>query len=310
MTIKYTPRDFGGFPCSGDADSVCKSIAVARKKAEEGKSVARWEEYLCARFDEWVAWGDKRHTVVKPKGGRVSFVPGHRLGGKLLFEQPELTFTFEQILQTSIPLRALFNDGYDTARAAEELLRACHYRALVNQQEAPARHEQPEKYLATVSFEEGIQHITGNQRDDRAKERFFELVELEQAEAVFSGMFPTPGCFCDPQYPERVEALLEGLRPPVTPPAAEAERYQCEGFTLDEVERLTLARNWHIETGWIKGKPVTKSFAEKSVSNEEKACVAEGDRNPSKADTPTKKMDGPGKKSHEASVSIRQRRPK
>ena len=304
MTIKYTPRDFGGFPCSGDADSVCKSIAVARKKAEEGKFVARWEEYLCARFDEWVAWGDKRHTVVKPKGGRVSFV-----AGKALLE-PEPAFTFEQILQTSVPRRALFNSGYATARAAEELLKACHYRARANQQKARARNEQPEKYLATVSFEEGIQHITGNQRDDRAKERFLELVELVQAEAVFSGMFPEPGCFCDPQHPERVEALLEGTRPSVAPPVEEAERYQDEGFTLDEMERLTLARNWHIETGWIKGKPVTKSFTEKSVSNEEKACVAEGDRNPSKSDAHTKKVDGPGKKSDEASVSERQRRPK
>jgi hypothetical protein len=298
MTIKYVPRDFGGFPRSGDADSVSKCVAVARKKAKQGKPVTLWEEYLCKRFDEWRSWADKRHTIVKPEGGRVSFVAGK---APVPFG-PEPTFTFEQILQTSLPLRALFNNGHETAKAAEELLRACHYRARANQQKARDKNE-PKKYLPMVSFEEGSRHITGNQRDERAEERFSELMELEQAEAVFSGMFPEPWFFCDPTHPDRVEALFEGTRPSVAPPTEEVERYQAEGFTLDDVERLTLARNSYIQAGYIKGKPVTKLF-------EKKACVAEGDNKKPKADAHKKKADGLGKKSDKASVAKRQPKPK
>lgn len=261
-----TLQDFGGFPYRGDADSVAQSVQVARQKAKEKKDIHLWQKYLIARFEEWLSWADKRHTIVKPERGRVSFV-----AGKALFEL-EPTFTFEQILQTSLPLRALFNDGHATARAAEELLRACHYLARANQQKARARNEQPEKYLPTVSFEEGVCYITGNQNSTRAKERFSELLELVQAEAVFSGMFPEPGCFCDPRHPERVEQLLEGTRPHVAPPKEEAERYQDEGFTLEEVERLTQARNRYIalprdrrnKTKWIDGDPVTEPFVKKA----------------------------------------------
>ena len=60
MTITYLVPDFGGFPHDGDADSVCKCVEVARQKAQEGKDLARWEEYLRARFEEWRSWGDKR----------------------------------------------------------------------------------------------------------------------------------------------------------------------------------------------------------------------------------------------------------
>ena len=73
MTIKYVPTDTGfwGWPCTGKHESVSKCVEVARQKAKKGNPVARWEEYLCARFDEWAAWLAKRHTIVKPEGGRV-----------------------------------------------------------------------------------------------------------------------------------------------------------------------------------------------------------------------------------------------
>jgi hypothetical protein len=276
MTIRYTPKSEGDFSHHPTPKSVFECHKRICQKREKGKALELWESYLFSRFEEWKRMSHRRHTVVKPDGERVSFVPGF-VPVQGAIKKPTPRFSFEQILQTAIPLWPHFKDSYETAKAAEDLLTACHHRSIASLKRR-GENEHPEKYQATVCFQVGIKHITGQQRVDRAQRIFEDLLQLEQAEAMFSGIFVSPGGFFDPAHPEREKDLLVDSFPYVASPEDEFQRHKDEGFTIFEVERLTLARNLFIKQSHLSGEPVTASFEEKFGKTEKKACAPQIDK--------------------------------
>jgi len=275
------------FPYDPRYESVRECVESIREKTRKGKAIKRWEEFLLSRFDEWRQISNTPCTIIRSESGKVSFVVG------VTALDPVPTFTFEQILQAAIPLRSLFKTGDEAATAAEELLQACYHVAITAQKRELLKSRQREAHSRRLSFEEGICRITGNQRLDRAKAAFEELVQIEQADALFSGLFSSSGGDYDPDHPE-FEELIWAEFPKIVPsPASEAARHQKEGFTLADIERLTHARNVYIEQKHLSGRPVSQG----SKLIEESGCVPLMDKEQKRPDSRQSKPDKKGKKS-------------
>lgn len=274
------------FPYDPRYKSVRECVESIREKTRKGEAIKRWEEFLLSRFDEWRQISNAPCTIIRSESGKVCFVVG------VTALDPVPIFTFEQILQAAIPLRGLFKTGDEAATAAEELLQACHHVAITAQKRERLKSQQRELHSRRLSFEDGICRITGNQRLDRAKAAFEELIQIEQADVLFSGLFSSSGGYYDPDYPE-FEELIWAESPKMVPsPASEAARHEKQGFTLADIERLTHARNAYIEQKHLSGRPVLLS----SKIAQESTCAPSIDENLKKPDSRPSKSDKKGKK--------------
>jgi len=275
------------FPYDPRYESVRECLKAIQQKQSNGKAIMRWESFLLIRFDEWKQMSQKPCTIIRPEGGKVSFTPGCAV------HDPEPSFTFEQILQAAIPLRGLFKTGHEAAIAAEDLLQACHYAAITGQERARLKNEQRELQSFPLSFEDGVCRITGNQRLDRAMAAFRELLQLEQADALFSGLFASPGGPYHPDFPEFDEIIWAQDTKEILSPACEFERYQQDGFTMADVGRLTKARNDYIRQKHLTGKPISLNLKKFT----EKACIPTSDSQPKNSDIGNSKPDKEGNES-------------